>query len=106
MTALTQISQGNYVPTEGMKGLLRRWFYLKFVQKKSTVELMATASDLRNKSALSIVALLDVDEQMISQVVGKKRLIFVQNCHAYLKGSVNPADLDPGVSSNQYLELS
>ena len=94
MTAFTQVSQGNYVPTEGMKGLLRRWFYLKFVQKKSTVELMATASDLRNKSALSIVALLDVDEQMISQVVGKKRLIFVQNCHAYLKGSVNPAALD------------
>ncbi|MGB1837832.1 hypothetical protein [Marinobacter adhaerens] len=94
MTALTQVSQGNYVPTEGMKGLLRRWFYLKFVQKKSTVELMATASDLRNKSALSIVALLDVDEQMISQVVGKKMLIFVQNCHAYLKGSVNPAALD------------
>ena len=106
MTALTQVSQENYVPTEGMKELLRRWFYLKFVQKKSTVELMATASDLRNKSALSIVALLDVDEQMISQVVGKKRLIFVQNCHAYLKGSVNPTDLDPGVSSNQYLELS
>ena len=94
MTALTQVSQGNYVPTEGMKELLRRWFYLKFVQKMSTVELMTTASDLRNKSALSIVALLDVDEQMISQVVGKKRLIFVQNCHAYLKGSVNPAALD------------
>ncbi len=94
MTAFTQVSQGNYVPTEGMKELLRRWFYLKFVQKMSTVELMATASDLRNKSALSIVALLDVDEQMISQVVGKKRLIFVQNCHAYLKGSVNPAALD------------
>ncbi|SNB55775.1 hypothetical protein SAMN04487880_1223 [Marinobacter sp. es.042] len=94
MTALTQVSQGNYGPTEGMKELLRRWFYLKFVQKKSTVELMATASDLRNKSALSIVALLDVDEQMISQVVGKKRLIFVQNCHAYLKGSVNPTGLD------------
>ncbi|OAN92790.1 hypothetical protein A8B84_16895 [Marinobacter sp. EhC06] len=86
MNGSTQLSQGNYLPTEGMKGLLRRWFYLKFVQKKSTVELMATASDLRNKSALSIVALLDVDEQMISQVVGKKRLIFVQNCHAYLKG--------------------
>ncbi len=58
MTAFTQVSQGNYVPTEGMKELLRRWFYLKFVQKMSTVELMATASDLRNKSALSIVALL------------------------------------------------
>jgi len=70
-----------------MKELLRRWFYLKFVQKKSTVELMATACDFRNKNALSIVALLDVDEQMISQVVGKKRLIFVQNCHAYLMGS-------------------
>ncbi|TYC62960.1 hypothetical protein FMN52_01615 [Marinobacter sp. BW6] len=79
-----------------MKGLLRRWFYLKFVQKKSTVELMDTACDLRNKSALTIVALLDVDEHMISQVVSEKRLIFVQNCHAYLKGSVNPAGLDSG----------
>jgi len=41
MTAFTQVSQGNYVPTEGMKELLRRWFYLKFVQKKSTVHIPA-----------------------------------------------------------------
>jgi len=87
MNVSTQVSQRNYIPTERMKELLRRWFYLKFVQKKSTVELMATASDFRSKNALSIVALLDVDEQMISQVMGKKRLVFVQNCHAYLKGS-------------------
>lgn len=96
MIGLTQVSQRNSIPTERMRGLLRRWFYLKFVQKKSTVELMATACDLRNKNALSIVALLDVDEQILSQVVGKKRLIFVQNCHAYLKGSVDPAGLDSG----------
>lgn len=89
MISLNQVSRGNYAPQERMKTLLRRWFYLKFVQKKSTVELMAEAGDLRNKSALSIVALMDVDEQIISQVVGKKRLIFVQNCHAYLKGSGN-----------------
>ncbi|MDO3720752.1 hypothetical protein QVZ43_03390 [Marinobacter sp. chi1] len=100
MIGLTQLSQGNYLPTEEMKGLLRRWYYLKFGQKKSTVELMATASDLRNKSALSIVALLDVDEQMISHVVGKKRLIFVQNCHAYLKGSVNHAGLNSDISND------
>ncbi|MBZ2168096.1 hypothetical protein K8I84_04910 [Marinobacter sp. F4216] len=83
-----------------MKELLRRWFYLKFDQKMSTIELMATASDLRNKSALSIVALLDVDEQMISHVVGKKRLIFVQNCHAYLKDSVIHAGLDSDFSND------
>ena len=68
MARLMRASQQDNLLSESMKVLLRRWFYLKFVQKKSTVELMATAGDLRNKNALSIVALLDVDEQMISQV--------------------------------------
>jgi len=97
MARLMRASQQDNLLSESMKVLLRRWFYLKFVQKKSTVELMATAGDLRNKNALSIVALLDVDEQMISQVMGKKQLSFVQNCHAYLKGSVTPAGLDSGL---------
>lgn len=42
MARFIQVSQQDNLLSEGMKVLLWRWFYLKFVQKKSTVELMGT----------------------------------------------------------------
>ncbi|AOY90089.1 hypothetical protein BKP64_00640 [Marinobacter salinus] len=70
-----------------MKQLLRHWYWQKFVQNRSTAELMGGACDVRNKQALGIVALLDVDPQLIDQVMDKGKLPFVQSCHTYLRSS-------------------
>lgn len=50
MARLIQGSHQDNLLSESMKLLLRRCFYLEFDQKKSTVEPMATACDLGNKT--------------------------------------------------------
>ncbi len=80
-----------------MKQLLRHWYWQRFVQNRETAELMAAACDRRDKHALSIVALLDVDPQLIGQVMDKRRLTFVQTCHAYLRSSEFQNGLRAGI---------
>ena len=71
-----------------MKELLRHWYLQKFVKNRATAELMAVAGNLRDKHALGIVALMDVDPQVIGQVIDKSQLPFVQSCHAFLRSSL------------------
>ncbi len=68
-----------------IKDLLRHWYLQKFVQKRDTASLMAVACNLRDKHALGIVALMDVEPQVIGQVMDETQLPFVHSCHAYLR---------------------
>lgn len=79
--------------TAGMKQLLLHWYSQKFIYNKNTTELMEAACDLRNKSALSIVALIDVEPELMIGLMDKEGLKFVQTCHAYLRSSVQENSL-------------
>ncbi|WP_417546339.1 hypothetical protein [Marinobacter sp.] len=71
-----------------MKRLLLHWYSQKFIYKRNTSELMKTTCDARNRNALSIVALLDVEPALMVGLMDSKTLEFVQTCHAYLISAV------------------
>lgn len=88
MNTLFQAPDSHHSLTPGMKELLQHWYCQKYIHHKKTTELMETACDTRNKNALSIVALLDIDAGLMPSLINEEELEFVQTCHAFLRESI------------------
>ncbi|MCF7981600.1 MAG: hypothetical protein K9K86_06415 [Pseudomonadales bacterium] len=74
------------------KSSLRKWAIKKYCEHCSTMELMATAENNLEKTAIAIVALLEVDPSTRYQGMCAEDVAYLKSCHQYLKPLVN----DPG----------
>jgi hypothetical protein len=63
---------------------LRKWALKKFRDKCSTVDLIASVTDLGDKSAIAIVTLLDVEPDVRYAGMLAAEEQYVKSCHAYL----------------------
>lgn len=50
---------------------LRRWIHLRFRENRSTSELMLTARTEAERKEISAVALLDVEDKILSSMLGR-----------------------------------
>lgn len=52
------------------RGELKKWAIKHYCEHYSTIDLLASTNDPHEKEAISIVALLDVDEEMVLKMMG------------------------------------
>ena len=66
---------------------LRPWAEKKYRDHQSTVELIASTNDLRQKEIISIVALFDVDENTLIRMMGgvDKPTHHIIHCREHVK---------------------
>jgi hypothetical protein len=50
--------------------LLKKWSTQRYVQNRSTIELLSEAGDKKDREAISVVALLDVDDEQLLEMMG------------------------------------
>lgn len=65
---------------------LDKWASKKFLERRSTMELMASASNQCDRAAIAIVALMEVEPFLRYQGMCKTEATYVRNCHQYLRG--------------------
>ncbi|MFT5691649.1 MAG: hypothetical protein ACI92E_000979 [Oceanicoccus sp.] len=65
---------------------LDKWASKKYLERLSTMELMASASNQCDRNAIAIVALMEVEPFLRYQGMGKLETMYVKNCHQYLRG--------------------
>ncbi len=50
--------------------IIRKWVIERYIKKRSTMELLDSVSEPRDKEAISVVALLDADDSTLLQMMG------------------------------------
>ena len=63
---------------------LEKWARKKFRERYSTIELMASVTDLDNRVAISIVALLEVDPAIRYLGMHADEVQYIKLCHSHL----------------------
>ena len=63
---------------------LKKWAQKKFCEQSSTVDLIASVEDIADKSAIAIVALLEVKPEFRYLGMCVEEASNVKLCHAYL----------------------
>jgi len=75
-----RVCMSQVITKSGLEQAARRIF----LEKKPTVELMASAQDLGDRFTIAIVALLEVDPALRYAGMPADEARFVKSCHAYL----------------------
>ncbi len=65
---------------------LDKWARKKFLEHRSTMELMASANNQCDRTVIAIVALMEVEPFLRYEGMGKPEALYLKNCHRYLKG--------------------
>lgn len=74
------------------KSCLEKWAVKKFQEQYTTMELMAIAKNRLERTAVAIVALLEVDPAVRYQGMCQEEADYLKACHEYLSTLVT----DPG----------
>lgn len=99
MNCTSRQSFNGQVIAEDMKAQLMYWYSQRVVAGKGTAELMKTARDTNAAEALSIVALLDVNSEILAKMMSREEFAFVQACHVFLESFTEREilPLDPAI---------
>lgn len=65
--------------------LLDNCYQMRFVLGLPTTQLLSSLRNNKERLALSIVALLDLDRQTLQMLIPREQWQFVDNCHHYLR---------------------
>lgn len=76
------------------KSSLEKWAIKKYRERCSTMELMASAKNNHELTAIAIVALLEVEPAKRYQGMCEEEANYMKSCHNYLRTLVS----DPGAS--------
>jgi hypothetical protein len=64
---------------------LKKWATKKFIDKQSTMELMASVTNPKDLAAIAVVALLEVSPGNRYQGLCKEEADYIKSCHDYLR---------------------
>ena len=99
MNITSTVPFNGQVIAKDMKARLMYWYSQRFVAGKKTTELMEAAHLMEEAEALSIVALLDVNSEILAKMMSREEFAFVQACHVFLKSLTEREvlSLDPAI---------
>jgi hypothetical protein len=64
---------------------LKKWATKKFIDKQSTMELMASVNNPKDLAAIAVVALLEVSPGNRYQGMCEEEANYIKSCHEYLR---------------------
>ena len=63
---------------------LKKWAAKKFIEKQSTMELMASTNNPKDLAAIAVVALLEVSPGNRYQGMCEEEADYIKSCHDYI----------------------
>lgn len=66
------------------KASLKKWAQLRFREHQTTVDLMASTNNAIDRTAIAIVALLEVDSTLRYLGMRDDEVRYIKSCHRYL----------------------
>jgi hypothetical protein len=64
---------------------LKKWATKKFIDKQTTMELMASVDNEQDLAAIAVVALLEVSTDNLYKGMKKTEADYIKSCHEYLR---------------------
>ena len=70
--------------TDELRSQLDYWYERRRSEKCGTIDLLSTVTSVEDKKIISVIALMDIDQTLLSSIINKDERNFICACHGYL----------------------